>query len=241
MEKYQRLVRSARYSSISDEDKQRLDAQLSDVNTRLNAKKDELNSLLPRLIEADFWGANVNSPPRLDELRKEILDIVAALSKSMEKLHEQYEELRTKGVASLAREAMDIDNTTQAHEGPPVKRRRLSTGGTTSVSNDDRVQQGSSQQGDPHDLDERLKEMEERIAELEISGIERDNNLLDEVEDIVRHQIDAEHRRAKLDDVAPKDPATQAPQPQLQLIDTRIGQIEMELKKTGLSRTSRNR
>lgn len=235
MEKYQRLIRSARYSSIPDEDQERLTAQLSDVNARLNAKKDELNSLLPRLIEADFWGATVNSPPRLEEFRKEVQDIVASLSKNMEKLHEQYEELRTRGLASLAEKPMDIDGSTQAHEGPPTKRRRLSVGGTTSVPNDDNVQRDGIQQENAHDLEERLKDVEERITELEISGIERDNNLLDEVEDIVRHRIDEEQRRAKLNPPAPKEPAASGrqPQPQPQLLDPRIEQIERELKKTG--------
>ena len=236
MEKYQRLIRSARYSSISDEVQERLNAQLSDANGRLNAKKEELNSLLPRLVEADFWGATVNSPPKLEEFRKEVQDIVTTLSKNMEKLHEQYEELRKKGLASLARESMDIDGSTQAHEGPPAKRRRLSIGETISMPNSDNIQRDGAHHGDTHDLDERLKDMEERVAELEISGIERDNNLLDEVEDIVRHRIDEEQRRAKLDvpgPSTPKESGVPAPQPPTQLLDSKIQQIEADLKKTG--------
>lgn len=233
MEKYQRLIQSARYSSISDEDQERLNVRMSEVTGRLDAKKDELNSLLPRLIEADFWGATVHSPPKLDEFRKEVQNIVADLRKNMEKLHEQYEELRTKGLTSSAGEHMDIDASMQGDEGPPAKRRRLSTGGTPSVPSNEVIKRDGTQHADAHDLDERLKEVEDRITELEISGIERDNTLLEEVEDIVRHRIDEEQGRLKIDAPAAKDPAAVAPQPQPPLLDPRIERIERELKKTG--------
>lgn len=203
------------------------------MNGRLNAKKDELKALLHRIIEADFWGATANSPPKFDDFREEVQNIVAGLSKNMEKLHEQYEELRTKGLASLAGEPMDVDTSTQSHEGPPVKRRRLSIDGTVSIPNGDDIQRDGVQHRNAHDLDERLKEVEERITELEISGIERDNNLLDEVEDIVRHRIDEEQRRLKLDAPASKEPTDPTPQPPPVLLDPRIERIEKELKKTG--------
>ncbi|TFY67464.1 hypothetical protein EVJ58_g1615 [Rhodofomes roseus] len=131
VEKYQRLVRSARYNGISEEDQTRLNDHLSEVTGRLDAKKNDLNKVLPRLIDADFWGTTVNSPPGMDEFRKEVHNIIADLSKNMQKLHEKYEELRTK--ATVAPEShMEIDPPGwQTQEGPPTKRRRLSSGEAT--------------------------------------------------------------------------------------------------------------
>ncbi|KZT68158.1 hypothetical protein DAEQUDRAFT_766544 [Daedalea quercina L-15889] len=229
VEKYQRMVRSARYSSISEEDQARLNAQLSDVTGRLNAKKEELNAVLPRLIDADFWGATVNSPPKLDEFRKEVQNVIAELSKNIQRLYDQYEELRTNGInASGTPMAVDTPGL-QAHEGPPAKRRRLSSGETTLAINGDDQKLHGIPSGEIGEIRDRVLEMEGRVADLENEIVERDHNLLEEVEDLVAQRMEEEQRKPKTE-ARPKSPA---PVSQPPLPTPNIKRIEDELATTG--------
>ncbi|KAH9934703.1 uncharacterized protein B0H18DRAFT_977801 [Fomitopsis serialis] len=229
VEKYQRLVRSARYNSISEEDQARLDAQLSEVNGRLDAKKSELNSVLPRLIDADFWGATVDSPPSMDEFRTEVHTIISELNKNMQRLHEQYEELRTK--ATVASETpMEIDAAGwHVHEGPPAKRRRLSIGeANIAVSEDDRKPNGDVLGGGAV-LHDRVLNIEARVTDIENEIVERDQTLHEEVEELVRLQVE-EHRKQAKAETRSKSPAS-APKPPPH--NAGLQRVEAELATTG--------
>ncbi|KAH9842731.1 uncharacterized protein C8Q71DRAFT_853259 [Rhodofomes roseus] len=225
VEKYQRLVRSARYNGISEEDQARLNDHLSEVTGRLDAKKNDLNKVLPRLIDADFWGTTVNSPPGMDEFRKEVHNIIADLSKNMQKLHEKYEELRTK--ATVAPEShMEIDPPGwQTQEGPPTKRRRLSSGEATIAVSEDVRKPNGVPAGGAGELHNRVLDMEGRVSDLENEIIERDHNLLEEVVSLVQSRMEETQSKPKVE-IRSKSPALAAPilgpHPDLTRVETEL-------------------
>ncbi|TFK54857.1 hypothetical protein OE88DRAFT_968211 [Heliocybe sulcata] len=182
LSQYEALLQSWRFSSLADGDKDRLRAQVTEVRDRCATKKADLNELIKSLINADYWPAPKDTPG-LDKVRKEVAELkelCASVQKDvMEVLAKQAQINLAATSASVTVDnssSMDVDGDNSQHKG---KRRRLSEGGR-----DDRPTFVSRR------VHEQVRWLEERLADLENILIQRDGEVLDELDIRVEAKVE---------------------------------------------------
>lgn len=194
-------LRSSDYEPAKDH-KSRLSSQLAGVETRRDQKKKDLNDMVYRLRDMDFWPALPRPEGTLltEEKQLEIRRTLDDLKRDVRELRETTKQLR---------EAQSAPPQPPEHSGsPPLKRRRLSTGeeaqpkakATTPVDDTD-AQVAAAE------LEDKFTTLEGRVSDLENSIVENQNTLYEEFEHRISERLE-EHSILQA-----KDPTTLMPPP----------------------------
>ncbi|KAI0957464.1 hypothetical protein AcW1_005847 [Taiwanofungus camphoratus] len=180
---YRRLAQSWRFGATSEEDKARLNAQLSDIQLQCETKRQELNTSVTKLIELDFWPLPQHGSPPIDASQKQIQVTVSELRGHITELYSLIDQTQTQSPAAVElKSALSMDvHDAQAEEHRPAKRQRLSPGHQEHLLDGVDVQD---------ELRERLLMMERRLSDLENEMVQHDNDLLFEVEDLVQTRLE---------------------------------------------------
>ncbi|KZT26453.1 hypothetical protein NEOLEDRAFT_1147134 [Neolentinus lepideus HHB14362 ss-1] len=184
LSQYEALLQSWRFSSLPDEDKGRLRSQVTEARDRCATKKAELNELIKSLINTDYWPVPKDNSG-LENVRKEVRELkelCANVRKDMmEVIAKQAEINLATATATAARHndsAMDVDDDGTRSKG---KRRRLSDSGR--ATNDRSI-------GVPRRIQEQIEWLEERLGELENVLIQRDAEVLEELDSRVEARLE---------------------------------------------------
>lgn len=217
---FQRLINSSFYDDVSEEQKSRLDSELQDIQNQREAKKKELNDLVFRLRDMDFWPALPRPEGSLltQEHQLTIRENINDLKRSVQELHDQLKTLNTPGTSH--------QGTTAEHpEAPPLKRRRLS------------VNEKTPPKAPSPDTQKSVTEMEDRLMTLELRISEMENNLV-ENQSTIYEELDS-RMIERLEDMAvpqakdPTPPSPPAPIPLSPQTLERLKGIEANLDQTG--------
>jgi hypothetical protein len=212
-----RLKQSSGFASLSEDDKLLLTNEISDLETKCESKKQELNTTVAKLMETNYWP--VLQPPDIIEAEKKYQDlknVVTELKDAVTKVNGDLEFIvanlnlsRTSG--AQGEQAMDVDRR-------PTKRRR--------VDDDEEIGVFSSNgQGYTTEEFENIRDsvanLERRLSDLHNDLTQRDADMMDEI---------AEAIDAKWEDAGP---------PQVSQDDSKVGdsgklqQVEDNLTTTG--------
>jgi len=180
LENYKRLTQSWQYSEIADETRDTFNAELSALETMVAAKKKELNGIVFRLRDTDFWPV-IPKPQDTSVADAETLKNIQELKTGVGDLYRKIQELEQR-TASIAQEV-----TPEGGERAP-KRRRLSTtspgDALPTISHPQPPSRWSSE------VESRLDELDERYTSLENNLVVYDNDMLLRVNEQVEQKLE---------------------------------------------------
>lgn len=187
----QRLSRSVRFDEVLEEDKARMDARISSLTSQCDAKKTELNRMLVRLTDADFWPVGQKMPPTLEDGHAAMQTTINELKKSLASLYKLIEDTRADFAKSRETQATAFTDSegNQTTEPRAAKRRRLSSGDDTLVEDEDR-KRAMVTAAEVDELRGKLLEVERQLADVQNEMVQHDNELLQEIEDLVHSRLE---------------------------------------------------
>ncbi|KAF9820138.1 hypothetical protein IEO21_01571 [Rhodonia placenta] len=191
LESMQRLSRSVRFDEVLEEDKARMDARISSLTSQCDAKKTELNRMLVRLTDADFWPVGQKMPPTLEDGHAAMQTTINELKKSLASLYKLIEDTRADFAKSRETQATAFTDSegNQTTEPRAAKRRRLSSGDDTLVEDEDR-KRAMVTAAEVDELRGKLLEVERQLADVQNEMVQHDNELLQEIEDLVHSRLE---------------------------------------------------
>lgn len=205
-----RVTASRQFSDMSDQTQRKLKKQVEDVETRLKAMRDNLNDIVNRLVDSDFWPM----PPRPsgkdavhatdDDKFREMRLTVMSLKGKIKEIEEERQKT-VKLEASVLRNSAKLNSglptptlpaststptlpvsrpdVMDVDEQRPAKRRRVSEERDQPQQSEQSSAEGSTSGRDFDALFDRLNAFEEKLVEIENEMVTFDQTISSVVED----------------------------------------------------------
>lgn len=182
---------------LSDETRRRIRKQLDEAESRFDMKKEELNTIVFRLIDSEIWP----SPPRTssddadysnirEEKFKEVRVMVLALRDKVKELSDMMEK-QSSDVSLLKGSGKFLPQTSE-DEPRPAKRRRLSSAEPTMLVDEPQASSSRVEITNQKDLDsltDRISALESKVVDLENDWVQYDNDLSASLEDRIEEKF----------------------------------------------------
>lgn len=221
---FKRLANSSYYPDAPPEEQSLLNSQLKDLEAKCDAKKKELNSMVFRIRDLDFW-------PSLPRPEGSLLaeEDRLAIRKQIDGMKQEVQDLQ-EAVKTLSSAPPNHPKPPEEHsDAPPLKRRRLSTS-----------QERPTKPPSPYDDDVQIpySEMEDRVVHLEGLVTELENNLFEnqnvlyeEMENRMTERLEEYHVSQAKDPTPPLPPP---PVPESPQTLERLKEMEANINQTGV-------
>ncbi|THH31153.1 hypothetical protein EUX98_g3039 [Antrodiella citrinella] len=227
---YQRVVQSWRFVDVSEEEKSRLQTQLTTLETQFETKKKNLNTLTHRLVDSEFWpaipqNAAVGVRGSVEDLQGKVKDIYEAIEK-----------LQNLRLSSSISESTPSKASTPVEEpNRPAKRRRLTNGDVSMDTTPTKAKDQAQDTAMTMDLDrlkDRVLALEDKLSEMENELVQADHTMLLTLQDELDAKLEAYNLPSKNSPPVPAHPVPAASLPP-QEAEQKINTLEASLKLTG--------
>ena len=224
---FQRIKHSWKLSDMPEDEKLRLDAQLSALETQFESRKKDLNTLTRRLIDSDFWPAFPKSAAvvvreTVEDLQAKVQDIYGTIQK-MEALR-----LPSNTVAASApKEESPIVETDR-----PAKRRRMESEEAKTDAQSNEKARGFALSRDLDSLRDQVLVLEGEISVMQNDLVQFDNNLLDQLNDEMERKFELYGLHGPAEGSKPST-HTSVPHSVPPIPPEKVGVLESGLQKAG--------
>ena len=205
IEAFKRMMDSPRYAEISEQTKENMTRQLTELESQGEMKKTELNSIFYRLLDSDFWPVSHKAPETSssDERFRDLRVLVWDLRDNVAQIQAMMKHNVSASSATTSGELTSDDL-------PAVKRPRVSDmdvdevkkPSTPSLPPDNPVVPAirpmKLSDVDFSELYERFDKIDSRLSDLENSMVQFDNEMLVQMQDEVETQLDEKFSTLKL-------------------------------------------
>ena len=174
-------------------------AKVDALQDKRSAKKQELNAIVNRLVEAQYWRV---TPPTTDDLLQHRMEMQASISQLRDNVQDLYSLVRSLETKSMPPPPPPpLEPDTEEESSRPIKKRRLSEEAFLSMlpSSSSSTLVGPLLQ--PLDskeveaLNDRLLELDDRVASLENDLVIHDNDILKEAGDLMTIKLEEWERK----------------------------------------------
>ncbi|CAL1705035.1 unnamed protein product [Somion occarium] len=197
LQSYQRLASLWRFSEVSPDERAKFDSQITALEHKCEAKKKELNAIVFRLVDTDFWPVVPNAGDNASLQKQEIQANIQQLRNNIQELYGILRAVDSKNAVPplpVKQEPEDVH---------PAKRPRLMRpqspvpfppmpSSSSIPSSSSTLTSGLSQLDlkEVEAVKEHLLKLEERLCDLEDNMVHHDNDLFMEMEDKINMKIE---------------------------------------------------
>ncbi|THG99220.1 hypothetical protein EW026_g3090 [Hermanssonia centrifuga] len=204
--------------------------QLTDSERQWEAKKQELNSIVYRMIDSEFWPVVPQTPDMVspEERFRDLRTTVWELKGQAQELYEMMRTVKARGPSPVSAHPIKEH---QDSEQPPAKRRRVSESTETKLPILPPAQPDSVISKELDALGDRFNALDVRLSDLENDMVQYDNEMFAELDERIEEKLAASSIPSSTgpegDSAAPETIDTG------QTMATRLQELEMDLAGAG--------